>query len=234
MKFFNFKQFRISDDRSAMKVGTDSVLLGAWIQDKVFENILDIGCGSGLISLMMAQRFENSNVMGIEIDSNSVEDAKFNFEQSIWASRLKVREIDIRKFNSINKYDLVISNPPFFTESLLPPMDNRAGARHDFQLSLDDLLMSAVRLLKENAVFALVFPYDREEILIEKASQLNLYPQRILHTRNKPDAQVKRCFIEFQKKQASEVKMEILEIRDYNNEYSSAYKKLTKDFYINF
>ena len=234
MKFFSFKQFRVSDDRSAMKVGTDSVLLGAWIQDKAFENILDIGCGSGLISLMIAQRFEDADVMGIEIDPNSVEDAKFNFEQSNWSSRLKVKEIDIREFNSVNKYDLVISNPPFFTESLLPPKDNRAGARHDFQLSLDDLLVSAVRLLKENAVFALVFPYDREEILIEKASQLNLYPQRILHTRNKPDAQVKRCFIEFQKKQASEVKMEMLEIRDYNNEYSSAYKKLTKDFYINF
>ncbi len=234
MKFFNFKQFRVSDDRSAMKVGTDSVLLGAWIQDKAFEDVLDIGCGSGLISLMMAQRFENADVMGIEIDPNSVEDAKFNFEQSTWASRLKVKEIDIREFNSINKYDLIVSNPPFFTESLLPPKDNRAGARHDFQLSLDDLLVSAVRLLKENAVFALVFPYDREEILIEKAFQLNLYPQRILHTRNKPDAQVKRCFIEFQKKQTSEVKMEMLEIRDYNNEYSSAYKKLTKDFYINF
>ena len=234
MKFFSFKQFRVSDDRSAMKVGTDSVLLGAWIQDKAFENILDIGCGSGLISLMMAQRFENADVMGIEIDPNSVEDAKFNFEQSNWSSRLKVKEIDIREFNSVNKYDLVISNPPFFTESLLPPKENRAGARHDFQLSLDDLLVSAVRLLKENAVFALVFPYDREEILIEKASQLNLYPQRILHTRNKPDAQVKRCFIEFQKKQTSEVKMEMLEIRDYNNEYSSAYKNLTKDFYINF
>jgi len=234
MKYFTFKQFRLTDERTAMKVGTDSVLLGSWLNKANYNNILDIGCGSGLISLMMAQRFAKAEIIGVEIDSNSVKDAKYNFEHSQWSHRLAVNQTDIRDFKSIIKYDLIISNPPFFTESLLPPKNSRAGARHDFQLSLDSLLESVVRLLKSNGVFAVVFPYDRENVLIEKASQANLYPQRILHTRNKANAHFKRCFIEFQQKQLSKVETEMLDIRNIDNEYSIAYRDLTKEFYLKF
>jgi len=232
MRFFQFKQFRITDDRSAMKVGTDAVILGSWLSENNYSRILDIGCGSGIIALMMAQRFENAQIVGVDIDEGSIKDAQFNIADSPWNNRLKIIQSDISLFVTNQKFDLIISNPPFFTGSKLPPLVGRAAARHDEKLSLDSLLLSVSRLMKAEAVFALVFPFDRSDLLFDKAAEYGLYPQRILHSRNKPDAQIKRIFVEFKIMKNSGVEVEVLDIRNKDNKYSDEYLQLTKDFYL--
>jgi len=234
MKFFTFKQFRITDNRSAMKVGTDSVILASWVQTANTKTVLDIGCGSGLLSIMLAQRISDANILGVEIDANSAKDCHVNIENAPWNERLKVLHIDIRDYNPKEKFDLIISNPPFFANSLLPPEDARARARHDSELRLDDLLNSVSRLLDREGVFAIVFPYLREEELLSEAKKHSLFPSRVLHTKNKPDAVLKRIFIEFRKQSDAQYEEEIMEIRNKQNVYSDAYKELTKDFYLNF
>lgn len=234
MNFFRFKQFQITDDRSAMKVGTDSVILGAWVTVHNAKSIIDIGCGSGLISLLLAQRSQNIDILGVEIDEGSAKDSIYNFHHAPWSNNLQFRHCDIRKFDSKKKYDLVISNPPFFTGSLLPKNNEREGARHDKSLSLNDLLRSTVRLMNKKGTLAIVFPYDREEELIQNAYEMGLFPHRILHTRNKPQAQIKRSFIEFQKVKVPIVEKELFSIRDEENKYSQEYKMLTKEFYLKF
>jgi len=234
MKFFRFKQFQITDDRSAMKVGTDSVILGAWVSKSDYTSILDIGCGSGLISLMMAQRFATADIFGVEIDTSACLDASFNFEESPWVNRLKVEHADIREVETNHIYDLIISNPPFFSESLLPDKKARAEARHDQNLRLNDLFETVNKGMIHNGVFALVYPFDRQEELLEVAAQFELFPHRILHTKNRPNAEVKRSFIEFRKEKLENVIFESLSIRNNDHVYSEAYKRLTSEFYLNF
>jgi len=234
MRFFRFKQFQITDNRSAMKVGTDSVILGAWVGVEAVKNVLDIGCGSGLLSLLVAQRIASAKIMGVEIDEGACLDAEFNFSKSKWNERLSVIHADILSVSIKQKYDLIISNPPFFKSSLLPNEKNRAGARHDESLSLNNLLLFVKNHLADEGRFALVFPFDREEELLLLASNNGLFPQRILHTKNKPSAQTKRSFIEFSKFENMQPQMDELEIRNKNSEYSTDYKELTKDFYLNF
>lgn len=234
MRSFRFKQFEVRDEYSAMKVGVDSVLLGAWIRPGKYANILDIGCGSGLLMLMMAQRFSRANITGVEIDSGSVKDALHNCSGSPWRDRLHIINRDFRTFRTEDKYDLILTNPPFFKSSLLPPEKSRAEARHEESLNLEVILPKVKSLLADNGIFALVFPYDREEELLELAGEQELYPLRILHTRNKAGAGIKRSFIEFVKKEQAQIQLETLLIRTQNNEYSAEYKELTKEFYLKF
>jgi len=234
MRFFQFKQFQITDGRSAMKVGTDSVILGAWVPIDDVKSILDMGCGSGLLSLILAQRSSSANVVGVEIEEGAIQDACFNCEQSPWNDRISVIHDDIRKASLSSEFDLIVSNPPFFTDSLLPNNKTRAGARHDKSLSLLELLESAIKHMTTNGRFALVFPFDRERELLSLAEINGLYPMRILHTKNKPQAQIKRSFIIFSKSFTKNIQIDLLEIRNEDAEYSSAYKKLTKDFYLKF
>lgn len=231
---FQFKQFQIRDDHSSMKVGTDSVLLGAWVNIQHVNSVLDIGCGSGLISQIMAQRIPHAQVVGVEIDPSSVEDAKFNINRSPWSNRLKVITEDILKYSPPHLFDLIISNPPFFKDSLKPDNQGRAGARHDLSLDLKDLLFVASNLLSSKGVFTLVFPYDREEELFNMASKFALYPHRILRSRNKPSAVIKRTFVEFYKDKSQNLRIENLNIRDVNNIYSKEYQIITSDYYLKF
>jgi tRNA1Val (adenine37-N6)-methyltransferase len=217
-----------------MKVGTDSVLLGAWVSKSDYTSILDIGCGSGLISLMLAQRFAAAKIFGVEIDAAACLDASLNFEESPWANRLKVEHADIRGLEISCKYDLIISNPPFFSESLLPNEKARAEARHDHSLRLSDLFESANIGMADNGVFALVYPFERQEEVLEVAAQNEFFPQRILQTRNRPDADIKRSFIEFRKEKLENVIFESLSIRNSDHVYSEDYKGLTSEFYLKF
>ncbi|MCK5856459.1 MAG: methyltransferase [Bacteroidales bacterium] len=234
MKFFKFKQFKITDDRSAMKVGTDSVILGSWVCNHKIANVLDIGGGSGLISLMIAQRIQSAKIVSVEIDVESAKDSAFNFSNSPWNDRIALFRDDIRSFTSNAKFDLIISNPPFFTESLLPPKTARAGARHDDNLSLRELLEAVSNLLDNDGLFAVVYPFLREKELVEYAKKIGLFPHRILHTKNKPNAVFKRSFIEFRRIESENTIGEILEIRNEQSIYSNKYKELTKEFYLNF
>jgi len=234
MKFFRFKQFQITDERSSMKVGTDSVLLGSWLRNANYKSVLDIGCGSGLISLLIAQRFEQAHIFAVEIDAAACLDADFNFKQSPWSDRLKVENADVRGLKVGRQYDLIISNPPFFNNSLLPDDKSKAKARHDESLLLIDLFAFVHKAISKNGVFAMVFPFDRQEELLHIAAQFDLFPHRILHTRNRPDAEIKRAFIEFGKERLSDVVFETLSIRNQDSIYSEDYKKLTSMFYLNF
>ena len=234
MRFFRFKQFQITDDHSAMKVGTDSVILGAWANQQNVKTVLDIGSGAGLLSLMLAQRNSISRVTAVEIDNDAVEDAKYNFNNSTWSNRLSVIHSDIRSFQAEEKFDLIISNPPFFKDSLLPDIHARAGARHDEHLSLDDLLSFVKKHLNHDGHFTLVFPFDRERELLSLAKIKGLFPCRIMRSMNKPSAQIKRSFIELSYIKTEAVKIDLLEIRNAESEYSEAYKELTKEFYLKF
>jgi len=234
MRFFRFKQFQITDDHSAMKVGTDAVILGAWTKLQNINTVLDIGSGAGLLSLMLAQRNSASSITAVEIDKGAVDDAKYNFSNSPWSNRLNVVHSDIRSFRAEEKFDLIISNPPFFKNSLLPDFSARAGARHDSNLSLDDLLIFVKQNLAHEGHFALVFPFDRETELLNLAKTIGLFPCKIMHTKNKSSAQIKRSFIEFSYNKNEAVKMDLLEIRNGESEYSAAYKRLTKEFYLKF
>ncbi len=234
MKFFRFKQFQITDNRSAMKVGTDAVIIGAWAQADNPKSILDIGCGSGLISVMLAQRYSDVEIYGVEIDAESVKDALYNFQHAPWSTFLHIVHQDIQSFQPSRKFDFIVSNPPFFKDSLFPEKERRAGARHEHNLSVDELLVSVARLLEPQGVFSLVFPYDREDELISKAEKLGLYPKRILRTRNKPEAIIKRSFIEFSFMEIQDVSHETFCIRNSDNVYSAEYQSLTSAFYLNF
>jgi tRNA1Val (adenine37-N6)-methyltransferase len=176
MKFFRFKQFQLTDAHSAMKVGMDAVLLGSWLQTRNYQKVLDVGCGSGLIALMMAQRFASARITGIDIHEGSIRDAAYNFEHSPWANRLHAVHRDFKEFNTPDSFDLIISNPPFFNASLLPPEENRAEARHDISLPLEDLIRYSRQLLDDNGIFALVYPFDREQQLLDIAAKSGLYP----------------------------------------------------------
>jgi tRNA1Val (adenine37-N6)-methyltransferase len=217
-----------------MKVGTDSVILASWVQIENTKTVLDIGCGSGLLSIMLAQRISDADIIGVEIDADSAKDCEINIENAPWRERLKILRVDIRDYNPKVKFDMIISNPPFFTNSLLPPKDARARARHDSELHIEELLISVSRLLEREGVFAIVFPYLREKELLSEAEKYGLYPFRVLRTKNNPDAVLKRSFIAFRKHSNVQWEEEIMEIRNKQNVYSETYKELTKDFYLNF
>ena len=148
LKVFRFKQFSIEDKRSAMKVGTDAVLLGAWVNLKGVKRILDVGTGCGIIALMLAQRTkEDVNIDGIEIDEQCVQQAKENLLETIWCNRVLMHRYSLQAFRSPFKYDLIVSNPPYFNNSQLPPKAHRARARHTDSLSFKELLHHSVRLI---------------------------------------------------------------------------------------
>jgi tRNA1Val (adenine37-N6)-methyltransferase len=183
---------------------------------------------------MLAQRISDADIIGVEIDADSAKDCEINIENAPWRERLKILRVDIRDYNPKVKFDMIISNPPFFTNSLLPPKDARARARHDSELHIEELLISVSRLLEREGVFAIVFPYLREKELLSEAEKYGLYPFRVLRTKNNPDAVLKRSFIAFRKHSNVQWEEEIMEIRNKQNVYSETYKELTKDFYLNF
>ena len=157
-KPFRFKQFEIFQDKTAMKVGTDGVLLGAWSNLETGDNILDIGAGTGLISLMLAQRFPNSRVDAIEIDYDAFLQAKENFEHSIFSERLKIKNTSLQVYSSDKKYDLIVSNPPFFTVNNSVDFDARKQARQQETLTFAELIEKSAKLLHKEGVASFIIP----------------------------------------------------------------------------
>ena len=139
MSIFKFKEFVIKHDNSAMKVGTDGVLFGSWASCLKSDSILDIGCGSGLISLMLGQRTVNTIITGIEIDKFAANEAKYNINNSPWSERIQAHNISLQRFSTNEKFDLIISNPPFFSKSLRPENSERLKARHQEDLNFEGL-----------------------------------------------------------------------------------------------
>lgn len=236
---FRFKEFVIQQDKCAMKVGTDGVLLGAWVSCKKAEKILDIGTGTGLISLMLAQRNQFAKITAVEIDQDATKQAKENFKNSNWQNRLSVENCSIQEFEKLNlshQFDLIVSNPPFFEVDNFKTNTNRKNARQEKSLTLQELFGCAHNLLTQNGTFALVFPSERERDLLEIAAHYQFFFKRKRFVRGNNQTPIKRLLIEFCKTRVEvPITENLLTLEpEKRHQYSEDYKQLTKDFYLKF
>lgn len=227
---FRFKQFSILQEKSAMKIGTDGVLLGAWANAENPKKILDIGTGTGLILLMLAQRFSESKLIGVEIDENAFEEAKLNVSESIFKERCSVIHSSLQEFNSEEKFDLIVSNPPFF-ELTYHEISPRNTARQQSHLTFEQLLVHVEKLLSDLGNFCVIIPYESENYFIDLAENLNLFPQKIIYIKGNENATIKRSLMLFSRDK-SEIKIDELVIEISRNVYTQDYISLTKDFYL--
>lgn len=231
---FNFKQFTIYQDRCAFKVGTDGVILGACADIRGKAKILDIGTGTGLIALMLAQR-SDAEIVAIEPDFNSFVQASENIRQSKWSNRIRIENILLQEFSSRKeKFDLIVSNPPYFIDSLKNPDKNKSVTRHNITLTQKDLIQGVSLLLEENGLFQLILPYTEGLLFIEDARKSGLYCNSVLNIRPVPSGQIKRLVLGFSRemKKPSEKFLTIENGR--RHDFTDEYINLTKEFYLNF
>lgn len=229
---FCFKQFSVTDSGSAMKLGTDAVLLGAWAPVIPGCHALDIGAGSGVISLMLAQRGARS-VTAIEIDSAATGTAAFNFTNSPWKDRLNLIYGDALTHEwGESTFSLIVSNPPFFSESLKSPCQARATARHEDSLPLLGLLALSSRLLDDSGSLAVIYPSARERDMENASVAARLYPETKVYVRQTERHQPKRILWLF-KKHPVFCTSSILTLKDQNGSFTPDYAALTREFYLN-
>lgn len=234
MKPFQFKQFAVNQDRCAMKIGTDGVLLGAWASIRKHPfSVLDIGAGTGVISLMLAQRSQAQLIDAIEIDADAYEQCTENFENSPWNDRLFCYHASIVEFveEIEDKYDLIISNPPFYAEDYKTEDRSRDLARFADAMPFDILLYSVANLLSEEGIFSVIIPFHEKESFIDLATQFGLYTSRVTDVRGTPSSEFKRSLLEFSF-QKVEVSTSELTIELSRHNYTEAYTELTRDFYL--
>lgn len=217
-----------------MKIGTDGVLLGAWVSLKNNPfSILDIGAGTGIIALQLAQRSHAEMIDALEIDENAYEQCVDNFENSQWGDRLFCYHASLEEFveEIEDKYDLIISNPPFYSEDYKTSNEIRDIARFNDALPFDELIESASLLLSDEGVFAVIIPRKEEENFIKMASEVNLFPNRICRVRGTETSEEKRSMLEFSFEKISP-KIENLTIETSRHNYTEDYKNLVQDFYL--
>lgn len=240
--YFRFKRFTVWHDRCAMKVGTDGVLLGAWCGlprvNGECVRVLDIGTGSGLIALMLAQRLEKETqcfaIRGIDIEPSAVEQSRINFEASPWASHLSANNCSLQELVDDGGYDLIVSNPPYFQNSLKNLDKGRATARHTDSLSYAELLAHAKRLLKNDGTLSLILPAAAESEILELAKINQLDPTHITYVHSKEGNLAKRLLMSFRSTLIENISLDInhFYIESTNSPRSKAYIELTKDFYL--
>ncbi|HPS13461.1 MAG TPA: methyltransferase, partial [Prolixibacteraceae bacterium] len=201
---FHFKQFTIHQENAAMKVGTDGVLLGAWAGVENIRSVLDIGTGTGLIALMMAQRCE-AEITAIEMDENGCRDAEMNIRNSPWEKRIVVLHTSFQEFLKTNtlKFDCVVCNPPFFSNSIKAKTENRTIARHNDQLPFETLIEGVSQILSNDGFFSVVLPVSAEREFRFLAANVRLFPARILRVKPKPSKPASRVLMEFRFEAAS-------------------------------
>lgn len=235
-KGFTFKQFHIDHSKCAMKVGTDGTLIGTWASIPYGERtILDIGTGTGLIAIMAAQRAPQAQVIGIDIDSDCIEQALENVAASPWSDRISIIHKPLQEFNSSKGLDVIISNPPYFVDSLTSPDEKRTTARHTTSLSFNDLRDGVMRLLAPNGTFALILPPAEAEKFLS-VSRGRLFLTRRCDVWSTPESGIKRVMMELQMQPPAELpQIEKLIIEDSGPMgYSAEYRQLTRDFYLKF
>lgn len=232
-KIFRFKQFSVRNDKSAMKVGTDGVLLGAWADVAGAMRVLDIGTGTGLIALMVAQRC-NADIVAIEIDEDAATEANENFTSSPWSSRMVVVKDDFVNFSekSNEQFDVIISNPPYFIDSLLCPDEKRGKARHSNSLSYKDLISGASRLLADSGTVFLITPSDVEAFIEKILENENLFVNEKVYVCPTVDSMPKRLMWRISKG-VSECASSNLVIEKERHVYTDDYIALTHDYYLN-
>ena len=230
---FTFKQFVVHQERCAMKVGTDGTLLGAWADlARKDGRILDIGTGTGLIALMMAQRYPEARVTAIDIDEGAVAQATDNVQNSPFADRIQVSLADVKTFEPTETYDAIVCNPPYFNNALICPDNQRTQARHTLSLSYQQLMSAAWRLLSDEGVFSVIIPNDFFQQLESEAHLAGFFLTRVFGVRTIECKPIKRYLIELRKHPQKElIKKEVL-IDDSPNVRSEWYRELTKEFYI--
>ena len=217
-----------------MKVGVDGVLLGAWADVSNARNILDVGTGTGLIALMLAQR-SLAKITAIEIEEKAATEAKENVTASPWKNRVEIKHISFQEFvkESQDKFDLVVSNPPFFERAQKSQNTNRAIARHNDSLPFSHLIKLSAGILGENGRLAVIVPFDAIRILDGLAQKNHLFLQRITEIKPHPDKATNRVLLEWGKKEGV-LKKDCLTIYNTDNSFNSGYINLTKDFYLKF
>ena len=235
MSKFQFKQFSIEQDRCAMKIGTDGVLLGAWapVHHNPFS-ILDIGAGTGVIALMLAQRSNAQQIDALEIDEDAYEQATDNFENSPWSDRLFCFHAGLDEFveEPEDEYDVIVSNPPFYTEDYKTDNDQRDLARFADAMPFEDLIVAADLLLSENGIFAAIIPFKEEENFLAIAKQYELYPIKITRVKGTPTTEIKRSLLAFSRTEKVDFLIDELVIETERHIYTPEYIELTKDFYL--
>lgn len=227
--YFAFKQFVIHHDRCAMKVGTDGVLLGAWTDVTKATHVLDIGTGTGLIALMLAQR-SKAKVTAVEIDENACAQAIDNVGLSPWKERVEVIQTDIRTYKPDRSFDCIVSNPPYFVNSLKSSNEQRTVARHTDTLSFRELLQSVVNMITKDGMFSVILPFEVLNEFWSTAMEFHLYPSRQTVVLSKPNASAKRVLLEL-KPQICSCKVSQLVIEEEPHIFSDDFKNLTRDFY---
>ncbi|MDO4319677.1 MAG: methyltransferase [Bacteroidales bacterium] len=228
---FRFKRFALSDRRCGMKIGTDGVMLGAWaVLPDGKTDIADIGTGSGLIAMMMAQRYAGAHITAVEIDADAAADAADNIAASPFDNRIDVVNMPFDAFYS--KVDLIVSNPPFFATGERAPAQSRAIARHIGSLSPEALVDRAPALLNRGGSLAMITPADNADDLIFRATVAKLYPRRICSVTSRKGKQPYRILWQFSTDDGPCIQDE-LTIRHADNSYTDNYINLTKDFYLN-
>ncbi len=237
IKVFRFKEFEVSHSKSAMKIGTDAVLLGAWtpIEDNL-NSILDVGAGTGILALQMAQRSAAETIDAVELDPDAFEECVTNFEHSPWSDRLFCYHASFQEFYTEveETYDLIISNPPYFTEEPDSKTTSKAREKARFQehLSFKDLLEGVSILLSRHGSFSVILPVSEQEKFISMANAYQLYPSNILNVKGQPTSPVKRTLIKFSRNKKNTILTEELIIEHSRHEYTQDYKDLVKDFYL--
>lgn len=232
---FRFRQFTIQQPRAAMRVGTDGVLLGAWARADAPKRILDIGTGTGLIALMMAQRFPAAEVNAVEVEEGARLDALENFSRSSWADRIRIVGYDILDFAASQPaggYDLIVCNPPFFRDSLPNARNVYTLARHQGELRVETLFKAARHLLGAEGTFSMVYPHEGLSELRSVALSAGLFLKRWCEVRSKLDKPWSRVLSEWTPKQQTAIHESHVLMDEHGSGYSKEHRDLTRDFYL--
>lgn len=229
--YFRFQQFTVYHDLCAMKVGTDGTILGAWVDVSNATRALDIGTGSGLIALMMAQKNQLLKIEAIDIEKNAIEQAKINFANSPFGQRLSPQLTALKDYKSTFKFDVIASNPPYFTESLKSPNKERATARHADSLSAEELVDFAAHNLSEKGALSVIYPIEYKNKIIDIAANRGLTPKRITTLQPTVESKPIRVLIELSKDENQPIENS-LAIEIQRHIYSDDFKELVKNFYL--
>ena len=228
MKPFTFKQFKIEQSKDVFRVGTDGVLLGALANVHSASNVLEVGTGTGLISLMLAQRNPQAYFLGLDINEDAAALTKLNFENAPFHARLKNRHQDFKTFETEEQFDLIVSNPPYFEES---GSEKDKIARQTVELNFRQLIANSARLLSENGIFSVIIPVEAGEVFVSIGKENHLFLNRRINIKGIENSKAKRLILEFSL-QEKEINESDFIIEKSPRQYSDQYLELTKEFHV--